>query len=109
MTTFVFIAVLGSAALHAAWNALLKQAGDKTIGMGAIVLGHVPLALIALPFVPTPAIKSYPYLGGGILLNAGYQVLLLKSYQNGDLTQVYPIAWGSAPLLVAVFSAAVLA
>ena len=109
MTTFVFIAVLGSAALHAAWNALLKQAGDKTIGMGAIVLGHVPLALIALPFVPTPAIKSYPYLGGGILLNAGYQVLLLKFYQNGDLTQVYRIAWGSAPLLVAVFSAAVLA
>ena len=108
MTTFVFIAVLGAAALHAAWNALLKQGSEKTMSMGAIVLGHVPLALIALPFVPTPAIESYPYLGGGILLHAGYQVFLLKSYQNGDLTQVYPIARGTAPLLVAVFSAAVL-
>ena len=65
MTTFVFIAVLGAAALHAAWNALLKQGSEKTMSMGAIVLGHVPLALIALPFVPTPAIESYPYLGGG--------------------------------------------
>ena len=65
MTTFVFIAVLGAAALHAAWNALLKQGGDKTTSMGAIVLGHVPLALIALPFVPTPAIESYHYWGVG--------------------------------------------
>jgi hypothetical protein len=79
------------------------------MSMGAIVLGHVPLALIALRFVPTPAIESYPYLGGGILLHAVYQVFLLKSYQNGDLTQVYPIARGSAPLRVAVFSAALLA
>ena len=35
-------------------------------------------------------------------------MFLLKSYQNGDLTQVYPIARESAPLLVAVFSTAVL-
>ena len=72
------------------------------------MLGHVPLALIALPFVPTPAIGNYPYLGGGILLHADFQAFLLKSYQNGDLAQVYPIGRGSAPLLVAVFSAAVL-
>jgi len=76
--------------------------------MGAVVLGHMPLALIALPFVPTPAVESFPYLGGGILLHFGYQLFLLKSYKTGDLTQVYPIARGSAPLIVALFSVVIL-
>jgi hypothetical protein len=69
----------------------------------------LPLAFIKLPFVPKLAIESYPYLAGGIMLHAGYQLFLLKSYQTGDLTQVYSIARGSAPLLVTVFLVAVLA
>jgi len=108
VTTTVFIAVIGAAVLHAAWNALVKSGRDKTMSMGAVVLGHMPLALIALPFVPTPAVESFPYLGGGILLHFGYQLFLLKSYKTGDLTQVYPIARGSAPLIVALFSVVIL-
>ena len=34
----------------------------------------------------------------------GYQLFLLRSYELGDLTQVYPIARGSAPLIVAFVS-----
>tara|TARA_B110000093_G_scaffold93059_1_gene100567 strand:- start:357 stop:1202 length:846 start_codon:yes stop_codon:yes gene_type:complete len=108
MSTLVFFAVIGAAVLHAAWNALVKSGVDKTMVMGAIVLGHLPPALIAVLFVPMPAFESLPYLVGGILLHVGYQVFLLKSYQTGDLTQVYPIARGSAPLLVALFSVAIL-
>jgi drug/metabolite transporter (DMT)-like permease len=108
MSTLVFFAVIGAAVLHAAWNALVKSGVDKTLVMGAIVLGHLPPALIAVLFVPMPAFESLPYLVGGILLHVGYQVFLLKSYQTGDLTQVYPIARGSAPLLVALFSVAIL-
>lgn len=100
----VFLAVIGAAALHAAWNALVKGGSDKTLSMGAIVIGHVPLALLALPFVPVPAAESLPYLIGSIFLHFGYQLFLLKSYQMGDLTQVYPIARGSAPLIVALVS-----
>ena len=108
MTTIVFVAVIGAAVLHAAWNALVKGGQDKTMSMGAVVLGHVPLALVALLFVPAPAAESLPYLAGGILLHFGYQLFLLKSYQFGDLTQVYPIARGTAPLVVAIFSVFVL-
>ena len=108
MSTLVFFAVIGAAVLHAAWNALVKSGVDKTMVMGAIVLGHLPPALIAVLFVPMPAFESLPYLVGGILLHVGYQVFLLKSYKTGDLTQVYPIARGSAPLLVALFSVAIL-
>ena len=72
--------------------------------MGAVVLGHVPFAAVALFFVPLPDIASLPYLFGGIALHFSYQLFLLLSYEKGDLTQVYPIARGSAPLIVALIS-----
>ncbi|MEM7300333.1 MAG: DMT family transporter [Pseudomonadota bacterium] len=104
MSTIVFVAVIGAAVLHASWNALVKGSGDKTLSMGAVVIGHAPLALAVLPFVPLPSVESLPYMIAGIALHFGYQLFLLKSYETGDLTQVYPIARGSAPLIVAVVS-----
>ncbi|MEM9343687.1 MAG: DMT family transporter [Pseudomonadota bacterium] len=108
MSGLVFLAVIGAAVLHAAWNALVKGGADKTLSMGAVVVGHMPIALAALPFVPLPATESLLYLFAGILLHFGYQLFLLKSYQMGDLTQVYPIARGSAPLIVALVSVVLL-
>lgn len=108
VSSLVFIAVICAALLHAAWNALLKGSADKTLSMGAVVIGHLPIALVTLPFVPLPSSESLPYLFGGIVLHFGYQLFLLRSYQIGDLTQVYPIARGSAPLIVALFSVLVL-
>lgn len=108
MGTPVFLAVLGAALLHATWNALVKNAPDKRLSMGAVVLGHVPFAAAALPFVPLPARESLPYLLAGIALHLGYQLFLLRSYESGDLTQVYPIARGSAPLIVALVSVTIL-
>ena len=100
----VFVAVLAAAALHATWNALVKGASDKVISMTAVVLGHVPPALVLMPLSPLPAQSSWGYLAAGILLHVGYQLFLMKSYRTGDLTQVYPIARGSAPILVALVS-----
>lgn len=108
MSGIVFLAVIGAAVLHAAWNALVKGGADKTLSMGAVVIGHMPIAIVALLFVPMPALESVPYLIGGIALHLGYQLFLLRSYQSGDLTQVYPIARGSSPLIVALFSVLVL-
>ena len=108
MTQTVFVAVIGAALLHASWNALIKGGGDKRVSMGAVMLGHIPLALGSVLFVPLPAVESLPYLAAGILLHFGYQLFLLQSYRIGDLTQVYPIARGSAPLIVALVSVVVL-
>ncbi|HMQ95208.1 MAG TPA: DMT family transporter [Amaricoccus sp.] len=108
MSTPVFLAVLAAALLHAAWNALVKQGADKHLGMTAVVIGHVPIALVVLPFVPFPAPESWPWLLAGLLLHTGYQLFLMMSYRIGDLTQVYPIARGTAPLLVAGVSVAFL-
>ncbi|WP_299348469.1 DMT family transporter [uncultured Shimia sp.] len=108
MSATVILAVIGAAILHAAWNALVKGGADKYVSMSAVVLGHLPLSILALIFVPSPDPQSYGYLMAGILLHAGYQLFLLQSYRVGDLTQVYPIARGVAPLIVALISVTIL-
>jgi drug/metabolite transporter (DMT)-like permease len=108
LSSVVFITVITAALVHASWNSLVKASTDKTLAMGAIVIGHVPIAVIILPFATIPDSKSFPYLVTGIVLHFGYQLFLLKSYEYGDLTKVYPIARGTAPLLVGLFSLIVL-
>lgn len=108
MTTTVFLVVIGAAVLHAVWNALVKGGSDKFVGMTAVVLGQAPLAILALQFVPLPAPESYPFLLAGIALHIGYQIFLPLAYRVGDLSQVYPIARGTAPLLIAAISVLIL-
>ena len=93
-----------AAFLHAFWNAVVKGGNDKLAAMVAVVVGHALPALAVLPFVPAPDPASYPWLGAGIALHLGYQLLLARAYERADLTAVYPIARGSAPLLVALVS-----
>lgn len=104
MSLSVMLIVLLAATLHASWNFLIKQKEDKHIGMTAVVLGHTPFALVALFFSPLPNIESLPYIVTGAVLHTGYQIFLLYSYRIGDLTQVYPLARGVAPLVVAIVS-----
>lgn len=101
MSSTVFFAVLFAALLHALWNALIKGVGDTHLSMIALQLGSLPIAIGALLFVPMPSPESWPFLAAAVLLHFGYNLFLLISYRVGDFTQVYPIARGSAPLLVA--------
>ncbi|MFD0915705.1 EamA family transporter [Pseudahrensia aquimaris] len=108
MTLTVFLMVLLAAAIHASWNALVKSTGDKVVSMTAVTVGHAPLALLAMPFVPMPKIEALPYLIGSVFIHTGYQLALMLAYRLGDFTQVYPIARGSGPALVMLFSVFVL-
>ena len=101
MSLLTFAVVIFAAALHAAWNAQVKNASDKYVSMSAVVVGHFPFALIALLASPLPAKSSWIFVGVGAALHIGYQFFLLLSYRAGDLSHVYPIARGIAPLLVA--------
>jgi drug/metabolite transporter (DMT)-like permease len=108
MSLTVWLIVLFAALLHAAWNFLVKSTGDQHLSMSAVVLGHTPFGVAALWFAPLPCPGSLPYIVAGALLHVGYQLFLLASYRIGDLSQVYPLARGSAPLIVAGVSAALL-
>ncbi len=104
MTLPVFLAVLLAAALHATWNSVVKGSADKQVTMLAVVLGHLPAALLILPFAPPVAPAALPWIVGGVALHLGYQLFLIAGYRAGDLTLVYPVARGSAPLIVTLVS-----
>ena len=108
MTWTVFFAVLLAALLHATWNSLVKGSQDKYVGMLLIALGHVPPGVIFVFFAPLPGMDVLPWLGASLALHLGYQLFLAASYRVGDLTTVYPIARGSAPLFVTMVSLTVL-
>lgn len=105
MSWTVFFAVILAAALHATWNGMAKGSADKELSMAGVIIGHVPYALVALIFfVPLPAWESWPWLILGMIAHFGYQIFLINAYRIGDLTQVYPIARGAAPLIVTFVS-----
>lgn len=97
-------AVLLAAVLHAGWNALLKGVEDRLAMVVLIDLTGVALSLVAVALGPAPARASWGFVALSVVLHAGYKVLLLESYRFGDLSQVYPLARGTAPLLVAAFA-----
>jgi len=105
MTGTIFGIVLLAAFLHALWNAVVKGGADKVVAMTAVVFGQGMAGLACLAVAPTPAAASLPWLALGVALHLGYQIFLASAYRLGDMTQVYPIARGVAPLIVTAASA----
>lgn len=96
--------VLLAALLHAVWNALIKASDDAWLTSFMVFgTGSVVCALL-LPFVEPPPRESWPFLAAGVALHNIYMVFLLLCYRAGDLSHVYPLARGSAPLWVAALS-----
>ena len=102
MSIEVAAIVLLAAALHAGWNALIKVRGDRLIVMAAVTLAGSMISLPFLLFVESPQPAVWPLLALTILLHTGYHLFLPLAYNHGDLGQVYPIARGIAPVLVAI-------
>ena len=104
MTTAVFIAVIFAAAIHSIWNGMIKKHEDKYIALVALVLGHLPLSIIVLFFTPIISLESVPYIFISAIFLAGYEWCLLSAYRLEDYTKVYPVARGSAPIFIVIFS-----
>lgn len=96
----LFFAVLLAALLHAVWNALVKSRADRLLMLAAVtVVGSIFGAALVLTNAP-PAPASWVYIAVSALLHTGYFFFLIRAYQVGDLSHVYPLARGLAPLLV---------
>jgi uncharacterized membrane protein len=110
----VFGLVAGAAVLHVAWNVLLKTAGDPlraaAVGMAAAAALIVPAAAIGWLLLGRPAVPPEAILLGiaSGLLEAAYFGFLAAAYRRGDLSVVYPIARGTAPLLAVAVGIGVL-
>jgi len=94
--------VVCSAIAHSIWNALVKSAGDRVLTMAAIRAAGLALGLVALPFVEWPAASSWRWLGLTACVMFGYYALLIRSYGLGDMSVVYPLARGTAPVVATI-------
>ena len=85
--------------MHAGWNVLVKLKLDRFLSLCLIqtLMGFMGLAMLLV--FPAPSLASLPYALASGVLHLGYNLFLARSYRTGDLSQVYPIARGAAPLL----------
>lgn len=104
MTAFVFVAVLIAALLHACWNAIIKFGDDKLQGMVLLSVAHGLIGLMLIAIFPIPSKESWWLLAGSVLFHLMYKTFLTFAYMRGDLSRVYPIARGTAPMIVLVIS-----
>lgn len=95
----IFLLVLLAAVLHASWNLIVKLDMDRFLALFLIQVLMGVMGLAMLPFFPLAAPASWPYAVASGLIHLGYNTFLARSYRTGDLSQVYPIARGTAPLL----------
>ncbi|WP_431988093.1 EamA family transporter [Streptomyces parvulus] len=105
MTPLVTAAVLLAAVTHAGWNAIAHRITDKLTGFTLIAGGGMLIGLALLPFTTVPKAAAWPYLLVSAALHIAYYALLMRSFRLGDFGQAYPIARGTAPLLVTVLAA----
>ena len=108
MDGLVVAAVLCGALLHAGWNTLVKSSGDKELDIALVHFLGAAAALPLLLWVGPPPREAWPFIAGSLLVHVAYYLTLNGAYQHGDLGVTYPIMRGSAPLLVALGSSAVL-
>jgi drug/metabolite transporter (DMT)-like permease len=99
---------LAAASLHALWNLLLARASDAeaaaAVMFGISAVAYAPVAVVAWD-VHRAAI---PFVVASAVLELAYLVLLAAAYRRADLSLVYPVARGAAPVLVLVAGAAFL-
>jgi len=102
LTGLIVVIVIGAGALHAVWNAIAKQLDDRVM---VFALMGIPLTLagglaVAVAGVPGRAVAAFAV--ASAVIHIGYDLALMNSYRLGSFNQVYPIARGTSPLVVAV-------
>ncbi len=102
MSTTVLLIVLLAALLHALWNALVKTSGDRAVTLGLVATGHCLPAFALMPFFPIPAAEAFPFIIASTVIHWAYYYGLNIAYRFGDLSLIYPIARGTAPVMVAL-------
>ncbi len=108
MPVDAFLLALAAAFLHALWNVLLAREPDvhaaTAVAMVASVIAFAPVAALRWDVDS----RVWPYVAVTAVLQLVYFALLAVAYGRAELSFVYPIARGVAPVLVLVAGAAVL-
>ena len=104
MSFNAFALIILAGFIHAVWNIAAKKAGgDSRFALFTSALMMVfwaPLGWwLGRDAVPLWGAVEWGFVLASGLLHVAYYVILLRGYRKADLTVVYPLARGSAPLL----------
>jgi drug/metabolite transporter (DMT)-like permease len=97
------VLVLGAAIAHGCWNLILKmERGRADVALGALIVG----VLLVAPSFLIWSVRDVPPEGWLLIalsgvFETGYFLALSSAYAVGDLSLVYPVARGTAPIVVA--------
>jgi drug/metabolite transporter (DMT)-like permease len=104
MTLLVTALLLLAALVHASWNAFIKGARDP-VAMATLIYGTEAAVMVPALFIVGPLPQSlWLLMTVHVLLHIVYKIVLIQMYLHGDLSQVYPVARGVAPLLVTLLA-----
>ena len=92
---------LVAAVLHAVWNAMAHGVSDRLVGFALIGVAYTLIGGATALVLGLPPSAAWPFVVASAVLHVIYNLLLWASYQLGDFSQVYPVARGTAPLVVA--------
>ena len=105
MSALALTLVLAAAVIHASWNYLLKRSGGGTAfvwlfaTLSAVIYAPVAAGVVWYT-APTLTLTSYALMFASAVIHTAYYMLLDRAYRSGgDLSLVYPLARGSAPLI----------
>ena len=101
MVAATFLA-LGSAALHAAWNLLVKTSSDRLIAAWGFYVSGGLLFLPVFLVVDRPGADTLPFLAASSVVHVVYVVALTRAYRHGDFSFAYPLSRGGGALLAAI-------
>jgi drug/metabolite transporter (DMT)-like permease len=105
MTALAIALALAAAAIHGTWNVLVKVSGDpmrtfrRSTVVAALVITPVTFVVWLVAGRPSITPAAAGLAGVSAVLELAYLFLLSAAYRRGELSVVYPIARGSAPLL----------
>lgn len=106
MPPLAIVAALSSALIHASWNAALKGGRDRVTDAFLIAVGGIITWAVIAAIWGAPSPEAWPYLAASVLIHLVYWFALFSAYDLGDMSHVYTLSRGSAPLLVALGAAA---
>lgn len=101
-----WIVLMAVAAIsHAGWNFYLKQSENKTVFLWSLRLWalviFLPVGLVLQAGHPLD-VQWFPWGAASATLHCLYSLLLIKAYERTELAMAYPIARGTAPLIVVI-------
>ena len=100
---------LGAAVLHALWNLLLARERDTEAATAVALISLVGVLILPAALTWRVEAAAIPYVIGSAALELAYVGLLAAAYRRFDLSVVYPVARGLAPVLALVLTVVVAA